>query len=111
MLVLSRALEQRLRMHELAKALVLSRSGLTRVVDRLVAKGFLKREVSSSDGRGAYAVLTSQGFDELKKTWPVYRQGIIDAFGQHVSREEAALMTNLMQRICQASESQSHRSR
>ena len=99
LIVLSRAPEQRLRMHELASALVISRSGLTRVVDRLVARGFIMREVCSSDGRGSYAVLTPQGFDELKKTWPFYRQGIMDYFSQHVSREEVEVLTKVMQRL------------
>ena len=57
------------------------------------------REVCSSDGRGSYAVLTPQGFDELKKTWPFYRQGIMDYFSQHVSREEVEVLTKVMQRL------------
>src|SRR4051812_21881263 len=58
---LSEAPDHRLRMHELASSVVLSRSGLTRLVDRLEKEGFLTRERDATDRRGAYAVITEQG--------------------------------------------------
>src|SRR5947209_4747658 len=67
--------EHRLRMHELAQRVVLSRSGLTRLVDRLEAEGLLIRERSGADRRGAYAVVTEEGIAALRRTWPVYARG------------------------------------
>ena len=61
LLELSAAPGCRLRMHELARAVVLSRSGLTRLVDRLAKAGLLRREPDPEDGRGSFAVLTEEG--------------------------------------------------
>ena len=97
---LSKAPEQRLRMSEIATALVLSRSGLTRLVDRLEAQGFLVRETCATDRRGSFAILTDKGCDELRKTWPFYRQGIIEYFSRHVSDEEIKVLAKSLQRLC-----------
>lgn len=53
--------EGRLRLQDLAAASLLSRSGTSRAVDRLVRAGYLGREGAAEDGRGAYAVLTRAG--------------------------------------------------
>src|SRR5437899_171102 len=50
--------DNRMRLHELADAVVLSRSGLTRLLDRLERAGLIEREIAEADRRGAYAVLT-----------------------------------------------------
>src|SRR5689334_15090697 len=76
LLTLLEAPEHRLRMHEIADAVVLSRSGLTRRIDRLEAQGLLVRERSALDRRGAYAVLTPRGEEALRLAWPVYARGI-----------------------------------
>src|SRR5262245_56887236 len=68
--------DHRLRMHELARSVVLSRSGLTRLVDRLESAGLLRRQPDPADRRGAYAVLTEEGRAALRKAWPVYAAGI-----------------------------------
>jgi DNA-binding MarR family transcriptional regulator len=59
-------------MHELADTIVLSRSNLTRLVDRLEAKGLLYRKSCPNDRRGAYAVLTPEGLEMQQRMWPVY---------------------------------------
>src|SRR3954447_20892655 len=64
--------ERRLRLHELADAVVLSRSGLSRLVDRLESAGLLRRETAATDRRGAYAVLTEAGLEAMGIAWPVY---------------------------------------
>ena len=94
--------EHRLRMHELAERVVLSRSGLTRLVDRLEAEGLLTRERSGTDRRGAYAVITEQGIAALRQTWPVYARGIAEYFAQWLTREEAHLLESAFGRILQA---------
>jgi DNA-binding MarR family transcriptional regulator len=96
---LSEAPEKRLRMHELAQAVVLSRSGLTRLVDRLEAAELLYRERTAADRRGAFAVLTDRGLAELRKTWPVYAQGIMKHFVLQLSDNEIHLLAEVFQRL------------
>jgi DNA-binding MarR family transcriptional regulator len=86
---LHEAPEQRLRLHELAERVVLSRSGLTRLVDRLEREGYLTRDSCKTDRRGAYAVLTEQGRAALRRAWPVYAQGIARYFAQWLTPDEA----------------------
>jgi len=64
----------RLRIHELADAVVLSRSGLSRLLDRLEAAGLLRREPCEGDRRGAYAAITGEGRAKLAEMWPVYER-------------------------------------
>jgi DNA-binding MarR family transcriptional regulator len=74
--------KRRLRIKELADQVLLSRTGLVRLVDRIERAGLLRREPVPDDGRGAYAVLTKQGEDMLRRMWPVYAQGIQGFLGQ-----------------------------
>ena len=90
---------ERLRMHELAERVVLSRSGLTRLVDRLEAVGLLRREACPTDRRGAYAVLTVEGAATLRQTWPTYARGIVAHFARHLDREEAETVAAALERI------------
>jgi DNA-binding MarR family transcriptional regulator len=94
--------DHRLRMHQLADQVVLSRSGLTRLVDRLETEGLLKRERSGTDRRGAYAVLTQKGRAALRQAWPVYARGIASHFARHLSVEEAGALTQALQRMLNA---------
>ncbi len=89
---LQEAPNKRLRMAELAKKVVLSKSGLTRLVDKLETARLIVREITAEDGRGAYAVLTEAGYKALRKAWPVYAQGIQRYFAHHLSDEEARIM-------------------
>ena len=82
---LYQAPDHRLRMKELADEVVLSRTGLVRLVDRIEKAGLLRREPVPGDGRGAYAVITEEGIAMLRRMWPVYARGIrtefLDAIG------------------------------
>jgi len=91
--------DNRLRLHELASHVVLNRSTLTRVVDRLEAAGLLVRERVEADRRGAYAVLTEQGRDALRRAWPVYARGIQEHFARHLSDDEVRALTAALGRI------------
>ena len=103
LLELWRAPGGRLRMHELARAVVLSRSGLTRLVDRLEKAGLLRREPAREDGRGSFAVLTDEGARMREKMWPVYAEGIAKHFGAHISDEEAQVLARALGRVRAAS--------
>ena len=71
---------RRLRMGELADRLLLSRSGITRLVDRLERAGFVARETCDTDRRGAWAVLTDAGYGRLREATPVHLRGVAEHF-------------------------------
>ncbi len=91
--------ERRLRLAELAEAALISRSGLTRLVDRLEARGLLKREACSEDRRGSYAVLTDAGVEALRRIWSSYARGISDYFMRHLSDEDTEAVTRIFGRV------------
>jgi DNA-binding MarR family transcriptional regulator len=67
---------RRLRMSVLAERVLLSRSGITRLVDRLVAAGFVERSACVSDARGAEATLTSMGLGRLREASLTHLDGV-----------------------------------
>jgi DNA-binding MarR family transcriptional regulator len=73
---LSEAINQSLRMTELANDASLTGSGMTRVVDRLCRQGLVERVRTEADGRGNYAVLTSSGLTPLQEAWPTHLAGV-----------------------------------
>lgn len=73
---LADAAEGRLRMGDLAGALLLSRSGLTRLVDRLERQGLVTRERCEDDARGFFAVITPAGRRKLRTTRPAHLAGV-----------------------------------
>lgn len=102
LLELSVAPERRLRMHELARAVVLSRSGLTRLVDRLEQAGLLRREPDPADRRGSFAILTDEGAAMRERMWPIYARGIAEHFGKHLNDEEVDVLTGALKRVLSA---------
>ena len=99
LLSLEEAEGNRLRMGDLAQSVLLSRSGLTRLVDRIEAAGYLRREASPSDRRVAFAVLTEAGLEARWRTWPLYSESIADLFGRHLSDEEVRMFQEVLSRI------------
>jgi DNA-binding MarR family transcriptional regulator len=86
---LYRAERRRLRMGALAAEVTLSRTGLTRLVDRLEREQLLRREPAPEDRRGSYVVLTAAGAALLRRMWPVYERVLDDAFAARVSQPRA----------------------
>jgi DNA-binding MarR family transcriptional regulator len=87
LLQLADAPGRRLRMRDLADAVLLSRSGLTRLVDRMEAAGLVVREATATDRRGADAVLTDAGRTALRRAAPVHLRGVQEHFAAHVTDE------------------------
>jgi len=85
---LSLAPDRRLRMFELADAIVLSRSGLTRLVDRLERAGLVERERGEVDPRQMYARLTDRGLEALAEATPTHIAGIKERFLERLSDEQ-----------------------
>jgi DNA-binding MarR family transcriptional regulator len=97
---LYRAPRRTLRMGELADSVVtISRSGLTRLVDRIEASRLLRRQPSAADRRGTEVVLTKQGAAMLKRMWPVYAAEIRRSFVDVLSDEEAAAVRDALSQV------------
>jgi DNA-binding MarR family transcriptional regulator len=97
--ILENAEEGRMRMHELAGRVVLSRYNVTRLADRMEKEGLIARERCEEDRRGAYCVLTAAGRALRKKMWPVYKGRIDACFGEHITLEEARALTATLEKI------------
>lgn len=78
----------RMRMSELAERLLLSRSGLTRLVDRLDAAGYVTREPCEDDGRGWFALITDAGREKLAASRATHLGGVRHHFLAHLDRSE-----------------------
>jgi DNA-binding MarR family transcriptional regulator len=94
--------EGQLRMSELADAVLLSRSGLTRLVERLEAKGLLERRECTEDARGAYAVLTDEGRTMLSEARETHLVGVRRLFLERFDEEELESLGHLWQRVLPA---------
>lgn len=80
LLSIATAPERRIRMRQLADRVLLSKSGVTRLIDRLVLDGLVERDTCVSDARGAEAVLTEAGLDRLRAASTTHLRGIADHF-------------------------------
>ena len=85
---LKEAPDYRLRLSDLAEKVLLSRSNLTRLVDRLEKAGLLRRDACPSDRRGTFAVLTEAGLAMQQQIWVVYADAIADYFACYLQDEE-----------------------
>ena len=96
---LKEAPEQRLRLSELAEKVLLTRSNLTRLVDRLEKAGLLQRESCPSDRRGTFAVLTEAGLAIQQQIWPIYAEGIVEYFASQINDDEVEVLQQVLQRM------------
>jgi DNA-binding MarR family transcriptional regulator len=104
LLQLAEAPGRRLRMAELADRVLLSRSGLTRLIDRLQAEGLVRREPSPDDARGTFTVLTLAGVGRLRAAAPVHLAGIQQHWLGHFSDDELRELGTLLRRLSPAEE-------
>ena len=99
LLTLKEAPEYRVRLSDLAEKVLLSRSNLTHLVDRLEKAGLLYRERCPIDRRGTYAVLTEAGLAMQQQMWTVYAEGIAEYFACHLDDEELQVMQRVLKRM------------
>lgn len=92
----------RLRMNELGERVVLSKSNLSRLADRLEAAGLIRREPFPGDRRGYYCAITDEGRAMRRRMWPVYRREIDRLFGRHVTEAEARTIGACLERVAAA---------
>jgi DNA-binding MarR family transcriptional regulator len=96
LLILAEAPERRLRMGRLADSLTLSKSGATRLIDRLVDDGFVARLSCPSDLRGAEAALTEAGVQRLRTAAPTHLRGIADYFLSAIEKNDLEVVERTM---------------
>ena len=96
---LARSPDQRLRMTDLAAQTILTPSGLTRAVDRLVDAGLVDREACPTDRRSTYAVLTPEGERRVLTALPVHIAHLEDVFQQHFTPKEIDTLTALLRKL------------
>ncbi|MBA3620182.1 MAG: MarR family transcriptional regulator, partial [Acidothermales bacterium] len=91
--------QRRLRMTELADRVMLSRSGLTRLVDRLEREGLVERTACRSDARGFFAVLTDEGYSRLRAASPTHLRGVRQHAVGWLSPTERRQLRDLLARM------------
>jgi DNA-binding MarR family transcriptional regulator len=93
---LSQAPQQRLRMTELAGHAVLTPSGLTRLVDKLVRDGQVQRARCSADARVVYAVLTPEGMERLVAAYPTHVRGVREHYLDWLSEAQKSAVSDAL---------------
>src|SRR6266705_7131009 len=88
-----------LRMTDLAARALISRSGMTRRVARLVDEGFVRRADTDADGRGVVVVLTDAGVARLTEAAPVHLRGVSDLFVARLNQRELALLKSVLDKV------------
>jgi DNA-binding MarR family transcriptional regulator len=99
LLQLAEAPGRRLRMTELADRVLLSRSGLTRLVDRLEREGLVERAACPNDARGTHAVLTEAGVARLRAAAPTHLRGVAEHVTGRLNDDEVAQLRHLMGKL------------
>ena len=88
--------QHRLRMSELAEKVLLSRSGLTRLVDRMEREGLVSREPCEDDARGLFTVMTTAGYDRLLGATGTHLRGVAEHGMGRLDDEQARQLSVLL---------------
>jgi DNA-binding MarR family transcriptional regulator len=88
-----------LRMTELADRALISRSGMSRRVARLVNEGLVRREKASTDARGVVVALTKAGIVRVAETAPAHARGISELFVAKLDDQELALLERALKKV------------
>jgi DNA-binding MarR family transcriptional regulator len=106
---LARAPQHKLRNIELAKAVVLTRSGVTRLVDGLEKDGLVGRASCPDDKRGSFVQITEVGLTRLREAAGTHLDGVRDLFLEKLGPEGRELMDELLGRLPRGAECVEHR--
>lgn len=99
---LAQASDRKLPMSALAESTMLTRSGITRLIDGLVAGGLIERIGCASDARVSYAQLTDAGYEKLREAGRTHVESIERVFLQHLSEQEIGQLASLLGRLSSA---------
>jgi len=95
---------RRIRMRTLADSIFLSKSGVTRLIDRLVADGLVERSACLSDARGAEAVLTANGLERLRAASKTHLRGIDAHFLAPLGSDDLPVIERAMRSVADQAE-------
>lgn len=101
---LNLAEDNMLPMHRLAESVLLSRSGVTRLVDRMAQEGLVERAQCDTDRRVVYARLTTKGRDLFERSMPLVRTGVAEHFTSRLTAEEIATLRAALLKIVDRAE-------
>lgn len=101
LLTIADAPGRRIRMRQLADRVVLSKSGVTRLIDRLVLDGLVERDACLTDARGAEAVLTAAGLDRLRRASRTHLRGVAEHFLGAVDDTDLAVIERTMHAVAE----------
>ncbi|HET9719945.1 MAG TPA: MarR family transcriptional regulator [Solirubrobacteraceae bacterium] len=99
LMFLADAPEHRMRMSDIAERVLLSRSGCTRLVDRLARQGYVTRCAADSDGRGLFAALTPAGLEKVRAARRTHRAGVRRFFLDHLTPAEQIALGDIWSRF------------
>jgi DNA-binding MarR family transcriptional regulator len=99
LLLLSRAEERALRRVDLAERLILTASGITRLLEGLERAGYVTKGRCESDARVSYAVLTDEGLEKLREASGTHLAGIRELFDGRYTEEELETLAGLLSRL------------
>jgi len=99
LLQLARAPDGQLRPTELSERVLLTRSGITRLLNRLEKQALVDRHPCPQDGRVTYAAITPAGEAKLREARPTHLQGIRQRFSDRVDRQEADQLASVFARL------------
>jgi DNA-binding MarR family transcriptional regulator len=100
--IINEADQQGIRPTDLQVLSTLTKSGLTRAVDRLEALGLIVSRVCPTDGRGQLLVLSAKGKQKLRRTAPGFFRSVASHFADHLTEREAETLTNALGRVAAA---------
>jgi DNA-binding MarR family transcriptional regulator len=102
LLVLDQASDGALRLQRLMDTVLMTKSGVSRLVDRMEAAGLVVRSGCPSDRRGAFAVITELGREKLHRATPIHSGGIERHLGKVLDAEEAARLRDALSAVADA---------
>jgi DNA-binding MarR family transcriptional regulator len=89
----------KLRMAELSDRLVVNKSSLSRMCDRLETAGLVQRDTVPEDARGVYAVLTKQGREVLRRAAPTHLRGVYDHFASYLTDTDVTALQRVFAKL------------
>jgi len=96
---LREAPDQRMRMNDLKDASLFTKSGITRLIDRIEATGFVTRVRSGTDRRGVYVAITRAGNDKINQVWPDHVASVWKHYGQYLDGDDVDAIETASRRI------------
>jgi DNA-binding MarR family transcriptional regulator len=94
---------ERIRMQELARRVLLSKSGLSQLFTRLESRGLVERRDDPENLRVTYATITAEGREALERALPAFREEVEERFAGHLDGEEVRVLRRAMHKVIRAS--------